>query len=449
MDKEIILAVAGAGKTYTLCKKIDINKSNLILSFTHRNLNNIRKELILRHGDIPSKTYIKTFDSFLLSHFIKPYLSIIRTHFNNDKIDIDGVNLNEPPRQRIDGKQNYAYIKDSLEGHYFVNNILYVRHFAKLIVKTKKKGKQGYNLLNTAINNFKLFYDNIYVDEFQDFREYNFDIIKTMIKLFPNIFLVGDFYQHSLAGSNNTGRPFKDLNYEQYLEEISKMKIKVDHESLNKSRRCSKNITSFINNKLKININSKEINEGEIHFISDENKIIEILNDDKIVKLVNSNSGSYTFNALNWSYSKGDTLEKTCVILTDVYKDIDKNSFNCTGFSEISINKLYVALTRSKSDVYIIKREDFIKVENDYKRDTGQEIKLKSKEPIIEWNVLKTSNGDDYYRKAYKNKQITVFVNNQGKYKLALIEGRGTYHNTFDTLDDAEKFFKDQFNKSL
>ena len=35
MAKKVILAVAGAGKTYYICHKIDPAKRNLILAFTH------------------------------------------------------------------------------------------------------------------------------------------------------------------------------------------------------------------------------------------------------------------------------------------------------------------------------------------------------------------------------------------------------------------------------
>ena len=37
MAKKVILAVAGAGKTYYICHKIDPAKRNLILAFTHEN----------------------------------------------------------------------------------------------------------------------------------------------------------------------------------------------------------------------------------------------------------------------------------------------------------------------------------------------------------------------------------------------------------------------------
>ena len=45
MGKQVILAVAGAGKTYHICHKIDPIKRNLILAYTNENIYNIKKEL--------------------------------------------------------------------------------------------------------------------------------------------------------------------------------------------------------------------------------------------------------------------------------------------------------------------------------------------------------------------------------------------------------------------
>lgn len=42
-----------------------------------------------------------------------------------------------------------------------------------------------------------------------------------------------------------------------------------------------------------------------------------ILNDDSISKLLLRDSKQYLFACYNWSYSKGDTYEKSCVILTE------------------------------------------------------------------------------------------------------------------------------------
>ena len=51
-----------------------------------------------------------------------------------------------------------------------------------------------------------------------------------------------------------------------------------------------------------------------------------------------------------------------CVILTKTFENIDSESFSCDKLSIITINKLYVALTRTKGNLYIVKQSDFKKV---------------------------------------------------------------------------------------
>ena len=58
MDKRVILAVAGAGKTYTLCKNVNKNKRNIILAFTNQNIKNIIKELNENHNEILENTTV-------------------------------------------------------------------------------------------------------------------------------------------------------------------------------------------------------------------------------------------------------------------------------------------------------------------------------------------------------------------------------------------------------
>ena len=72
MDKKVILAVAGAGKTYHICHSIDFSKRNLILAYTNRNVSNIEKEL---NDNNEKNIYTKvfTFHKFLYNFFIRPY----------------------------------------------------------------------------------------------------------------------------------------------------------------------------------------------------------------------------------------------------------------------------------------------------------------------------------------------------------------------------------------
>ena len=65
MDKKLVLAVAGSGKTYYICQMLVEDEKNLILAFTHENIKNIRNEIIKRFGYIPEKTCILTVNDTL------------------------------------------------------------------------------------------------------------------------------------------------------------------------------------------------------------------------------------------------------------------------------------------------------------------------------------------------------------------------------------------------
>ena len=77
MAGKVILAVAGAGKTYKICQMIDMDKKNLILAFTHENIKNIENGLIKRFKRIPNKTFVMTFHSFVSCSPVILYLEFI------------------------------------------------------------------------------------------------------------------------------------------------------------------------------------------------------------------------------------------------------------------------------------------------------------------------------------------------------------------------------------
>jgi DNA helicase-2/ATP-dependent DNA helicase PcrA len=69
---------------------------------------------------------------------------------------------------------------------------------------------------------------------------------------------------------------------------------------------------------------------------------------------------------MNWSYSKGDTVDAACVILTDKFEKLDTDEFSLAGIPVPTINKLYVAMTRSKGDLFLIKASVFKKYKPTY-----------------------------------------------------------------------------------
>lgn len=367
MARKVILAVAGAGKTYHICHNIDKNKKNLILAYTHENIKNIRKELFGAFGCIPELTTILTFDSFVYRYMVLPYESSILKFFDEEKFVTKSITyFDEPEPKIINGKTNPKYVKKEKIGHYInKKGFYYGKNISELITYI---GEGKSRLIKKIATNINKFYDNILIDEFQDFREYDFDLITSLAKEVDNITLVGDYNQHSVSATNNSGKPFKngknDVLYDDFKSKIINLGFEVDENILRNSRRCPKDICDFINKKLKIKITHNNNNLGKVIFVKDN--IENIIDDDSIVKLIYKEANKYNFKVVNWSYSKGDTFDSVCVILTDTFENIDDEEFFCDKLSKITINKLYVALTRTKGNLYIIKQSDFKKIKTKY-----------------------------------------------------------------------------------
>lgn len=224
------------------------------------------------------------------------------------------------------------------------------------------------NLLKKVAARLNLFFDCVLIDEFQDFREYNYDLIMALGKSLQNVILVGDYYQHSVLASNNSGKPYKkrksELSYEQFIKELNCAGFEVDLTTLNKSRRCSVDVCQYVRNKLGIEISSLGTNTGTVIWVDKNAK--EILENQHIVKLVYRDSSKYSFNAINWSYSKGDTLDAVCVILTDKFERLADDKFSTKKISTSTINKLYVAMTRSRGNLYLMRASTFKKIKDSY-----------------------------------------------------------------------------------
>lgn len=371
MDKQIILAVAGAGKTYHICHSIDPTKKSLILAYTNENIHNIKKELCDVHKGVPELTTVMTFDSFVYRHLICPYEPSIAEHFSCPEFVSRGICTIDPPPKQIknaNGQKiaNPSYIKKDKLRHYITNKGQYYCATLSELALQVKKGHSS--LIKRAAARLNLFFDNVFIDEFQDFREYDYDLIMALAKQLNSVILVGDYHQHSVSGTNNTGKPFKkksrDVGYSEFISELQSAGFNVDTTTLDKSRRCSAEICDYVSKKLGISISSHDEHKGSVIWVND--LATEILDNEQIVKLVFKEADKYSFRALNWSYSKGDTVDAACVILTDGFDQLDDENFSIQGTPASTINKLYVAMTRTRGDLYLMKSSTFKRLKDSY-----------------------------------------------------------------------------------
>lgn len=358
--KRLILATAGSGKTYHIANSLKLSQRNLILTFTNQNVKNIELELEKRVKEGASKTAVMTFSKFLYQWLIRPFEPNFT--FSNSPMISEGVDIYSTPLESMDseGNRNWGYITDDKLYHYLnkKNKCYYSSRMSKLFIK------QGAGLHKKAFQRLKMFFDYIYIDEVQDFRGNDYEIIKKLLSLKGlSVIAVGDFYQHSVSRSNfKAKKPFKkgkqDITEEMYLANFNKTVI-IDKETLIKSRRVPEEMCKFIRKKLNIDIHSCSQEHGKIHIINEIEILNSVLKDENVVKLVEKRYGAHSFTPLNtWSYCKGDTYENSCIILTESFSGIVEDGFSFSlKVSQAQINKLYVALTRATNINYIVPKK--------------------------------------------------------------------------------------------
>ncbi len=329
MDKKLILAVAGSGKTSYIIDQLDLDKRHLIITYTINNIHNLRAKIIRKWGYFPDNIRLFSYYNFLYAFCYKPYL-----HIN---ISAKGVNFN-PNRNKF--AKNMARYLDS-GGRLYSNRI------------PKFLGVKG--VLTDIENRLSKYFDQILIDEIQDFGGHDFNFLETLVNAETDIVFVGDFYQHTFDTSrdgNVNGSIHNDYaNYQRKLEEMG---LVPDTEKLNKSYRCSPSICSFIFEKLEINIESHCEDDTEIKFIEDMGEADTLFKNNSVVKLFYQEHYRYDCYSRNWGGCKGeDQYQDVCDVLNAT--SLGKYKKDC--LSELpaqSKNKLYVALSRARGDLYLV-----------------------------------------------------------------------------------------------
>ena len=67
MDKRVVLAVAGSGKTQHIIDKLNEDSRALIVTYTVNNTVNIKNRILKKLGHMPNGVRVYTYFSFLMS----------------------------------------------------------------------------------------------------------------------------------------------------------------------------------------------------------------------------------------------------------------------------------------------------------------------------------------------------------------------------------------------
>jgi ATP-dependent DNA helicase UvrD/PcrA len=336
MDKRVIFAVAGAGKTTHIINSLSREKRALIVTYTENNYNHLRQRVLKMFGELPENITIVTYFTFLYSFCYKPFL--------HDKINSKGINWKPPPQATFRFPRNrMAFYQDS-------GGRLYHNRIAKLIEQR--------NTIEYVNPRIEKYYDQLFVDEVQDFGGNDFDLLKRLCSANVDINFVGDFFQHTFDTSTD-GRTNSKLydDFDTYLYHFTDVGMDIDTTSLSHSYRCTPQVCEFIRNNLGIHIESHKKEISEVLLITDKQRIREIYDCEQTVKLFFQKHYEFDCLSQNWGKSKGqDHYLDVCVSLYPAAMKAFSNG-GLGALPPSSRNKLYVACTRANRNIYLIEQK--------------------------------------------------------------------------------------------
>lgn len=348
-NKKIILAKAGAGKTQYVTSHSDfIGKRILYLTYTNENIFNIKSRINASDHEIKNVT-VSTYHSFLLNYFFRPFVHVFENE-TSGKFDLNPemnwVRSTDIPRRKGIKMNTAAYWIDE-------NGRLYGNRLSNFILHVDTAFKKGMRRLEK-------YYDLLVVDEFQDFTENDFKLLRQIFhELEIDILYVGDVYQANVTQTGSSLAPYNkdiidEVTFISNLFEMQKIKGEVDNYSFRDSKRITKAVADFVREKLNINITSNRIDDGDISFQT-ENNIENILQSVDVILTFNKKTEipiEYVNKQMNWSVSKGMTFKNVAVVLTGkTYQKL--NDPENIRLKNGTHNKLYVALTRATGNVYL------------------------------------------------------------------------------------------------
>lgn len=334
MDKRVVLAVAGAGKTTYIIDQLKEDSRALLITYTDNNTRNLKNRVIKKFGYVPESIRVLSYFTFIYNYCLKPLYGY--------ELKLKGINfIQQMPKQILRTKKN-------TREHYIDScQRIYSNRISKIIIE--------FNLMPNVLDRLKRYFDSIYIDEIQDFAANDFNFVCQLSCFDVSLLLVGDFFQHTFDTSRD-GSTRKSLhdNFKKYCKELEEAKYLIDTETLSKSYRCPPEICEFVADKLGIHIESHKPTGGAVKFIDNAEYIDAIFNDDNIVKLFYESSNKYPGNTDNWGNVKGlDDFEDVCVVLNPTTLKAYKSN-TLSSLAPMTKNKFYVACTRTKQNLYFI-----------------------------------------------------------------------------------------------
>jgi len=312
-----------------LIDQLDQEKRFLLITYTVNNYHNIRLRILREFGHMPPNIEIFSYFSFLYSFCFKPFLRM--------NLNVEGILFKECQNRYARGDDRFLS----------ASRWVYYNRLAKLITE---KG-----VIDGVKSRLEKYFDVLMIDEIQDFAGHDFNFLTQIASCDMEMFFVGDFFQHTFDTSRD-GNVNRDLHqdYDTYKQRFIDTGFTPNENTLSHSHRCSPSVCGFIEEHLRIAIQSHRSDHTEIVCLSEIADIEPIVSDIDTIKLFFRDRRKYPIYAKNWGESKGeDHYQDVCIVLNDSsLKAFEKGKLH--EIPQQSKNKLYVALTRARGRLFLI-----------------------------------------------------------------------------------------------
>ncbi len=367
MNNEVVFAAAGNGKTYSICKQAkeiveNQNGCVLLISYTNEGIHSLEKEYRKQNdGILNEKVIIKSWYSFVLSEFIKPYQCLLNLKEKVYKKEQDF----EVPENYVSSIAFYSDDPPRWFGQkhiqYYINSAgdVYPDRTSELacLCNLHSKGK--------AISRIESIYTNIFIDELQDYAGWDLELIKLLFKSKATITCFGDYKQATYRTNNSLKyKAYRDENIRNFfhlLEQQGECTVSYD----NATRRFNQEICNYINtiyNDTESFVEESDEREPACGmenigvYIIDSKNLIEycnyynpvILRYNKATKL----ESNHECDVLNYGASKGATYDRTVIIPVRTVMPFITKQTPIT--SNQTRSKFYVACTRAKHSIVFV-----------------------------------------------------------------------------------------------
>jgi hypothetical protein len=172
----LILAVAGGRKTQSIvdrCRAASKSRQILVLTYTQNNQQELVSRLA-RYRPLEAHVEVQGWFSFLLGHWVRPYLPM-----RWPARRLRGLNFDGDPGRFATGESRFL---DS-------DSRAYRLHLAQLALETHQASS------GAVLDRLSRIYDEVYVDEVQDLNGYDLEVLSELMTSPMNLNLVGDVRQ--------------------------------------------------------------------------------------------------------------------------------------------------------------------------------------------------------------------------------------------------------------